>query len=87
MTAFDIAVVSQNTLIRHRVLSVHTLMVREAFNTFALLFGLAGLVSVWGLMLISMLAMRANICWRVDIIQLIKLILEGRHVKFFVASI
>jgi len=87
MTAFDIAVVSQNTLIRHRVLSVYTLMVREAFNTFALLFRLAGLVSVWGLMLICMLSMRANICWRVHIIQLIKLILEGRHVKFFITSI
>lgn len=87
MTAFDIAAVSQNTFIRHRVLSVHTLMVREAFNAFAFFFGLAGLVSVWGLMLISMLSMRANIRRRVDIIQLIKLILEGRNVEFFVASI
>jgi hypothetical protein len=38
MAAFDIAAVSQNTFIRHRVLSVHTLMIREAFNAFAFFF-------------------------------------------------
>lgn len=86
MTAFDIAVVSLDTFIRHRILSVHTLMIREAFNALAFFFGLTGLVSVWSLILISMLSMRA-IRRRVNISQLIKLILKWRHVKLFIASI